>query len=704
MSFKELQIKLSYETRKDDPVEEFYVPVLRKAIRYDRIAGYFSSTSLSISAKGIAGLIANNGKMRLITSPILSKSDITTLNEVINNPDSFFDDKLLDDIQKIEDTFQLEHLKALGWLLINDLLEIRFAVVVDDNNKILSDKLFHQKVGLFYDAEGNVISFSGSINETASGWLENIEEIKVFNNWVIGQESFVNADAGKFNEFWNSERKNVKVFDLPRAIKSKLMKFASDFDKEEFIHREYIKKSSCSSINEKLRLFDYQEKALNKWIRNNHNLLLEMATGTGKTRTAIACGLYLLEREEKLITIISCPQNTLSMQWKSEIDKLKLPYDVSLIADSSNPKWKDEISIFLKQVKSGYYSKLVIYTTHSTGSSDDFLSAINSFIGVIPFFFIGDEVHGLGAPKARKGLLREFKYKLGLSATPKRWFDDEGSNLLSNFFGNNSFEFSIRNALTTINPLTNKYFLVNYFYHPKFVYLTDDEMEQYINLTKRISKISNFVHSNDDFKKSYEHLLNIRANIGKSAKNKMKQLENIITENDIQDTLIFTSPELINDVCSLLAKHNIISHRLTEHQGTKPAKKYGMISEREYIIKLFKEKKYKALVAISCLDEGIDIPSATTAIIMSSSTNPREYIQRTGRVIRQSDGKNEAFIYDFVIEPDLNRIKEHQIKQMEKKIFEKEISRVSEMSEDSISNATTRLMISKKLRRFYNGN
>ncbi len=174
MSFKELDIKSCYESGIGDIVQDFYEPVLAKAVLYDRIAGFFTSTSLAVAARGMAQFIQNGGVMRLITSPILSSEDYSVIEKVVNNADDISATDLGLDLDHIESTLLKDHVKALGWLLSQGRMEIKLAVVVDDKGvpltreNLFSIGLFHQKVGILTDAEENHISFSGSINETAS--------------------------------------------------------------------------------------------------------------------------------------------------------------------------------------------------------------------------------------------------------------------------------------------------------------------------------------------------------------------------------------------------------------------------------------------------------------------------------------------------------------------------------------------------------
>lgn len=703
MSFKNIDIAYSYETGRDDPVNEFYVPVLAEAKNYDRIAGFFTSASLAIAARGIAGLIRNRGTMRIIASPRLEKKDAALMQNVVENPDRYVSTQLLKDIERIEDDFQQDHLRALGWMLGNGFLEIKLALIKQkDKDAADYDSLFHQKIGIMEDIEGNRLSFSGSINETASGWLTNIEEFKVFRSWEAGQDSYLETDEKRFSEFWEELRPNVIIKELPDAVKEKLIIIGKEFSREHFEAKKYVRIQKEKTVEEKLSLFPYQKEAFEKWKENKYSLLFEMATGTGKTRTAIACINHFLNSTKQGLVIISCPQSTLSLQWKCEIDAIGLKTDTVIIADGTH-KWRDMLKKELKMLSIGFSNHALVYTTHKTASCDDFINIIRNNLNKTPVCFVGDEAHGLGAYQSKHALLEEYECRIGLSATPSRWFDDYGSHVLADYFGNDSYKFTIAQALMTINPLTNKPFLAEYKYYPIFVRLTDEELERYRKLTNRITKMSIYSKSSDEYQSHLDKLLFERANIEKNAEKKLDALIEILRDNTVDNTLIFASDVQINAVMQILKKMGVIAHRFTQQEGTVPEKKYNGLSERQYLINKFKERKYEALVAIKCLDEGIDIPSASTAIIMASSTNPREYIQRVGRVIRQSKDKNRAYIYDFVLEPDLDRLKDPALIEFEKQIFKKELIRVEDMSKNSINNADVLIQIHERLRRFNNG-
>ena len=444
MGLRELSIAMSYETSesKTHLLDEFYNPVLEQATKYYRIAGFFSSTSLSVAAKGIEGLVNNNGKMYLLVSPELSEEDYKTISEhgQLTENASLFSDFMLDGVLN-------ENLQLLAWLLDTGKLEIKIVV-----SKKAKNSLFHQKVGIVLDDSGDMISFSGSINETAQAWLNNIEEFKVFKSWESGQLDYLKSDLTKFLAYWKDERPDVaKVYDIPASIREKIVKIKPRDVWDLNTMRRYKKDKQVKENT--LSLFPHQQSAVEAWIKNGHSLLMEMATGTGKTRTAIGCLLEKLKDGETLLTIVATPQNTLSRQWREDFKKLGIQLDRDAIIDGSNSKWKKDLELLLLDLSDGKIKTAIIFTTHATASDDKFIRIVQNTKYLTKILFIGDEVHATGSAKQRKALLPDYDYRIGLSATPQRMFDDGGTSLIRNYFGDNSFEFSIADALTLLREV-----------------------------------------------------------------------------------------------------------------------------------------------------------------------------------------------------------------------------------------------------------
>jgi superfamily II DNA or RNA helicase len=683
MNFKEIRLKKAYSSDNDNILEDFYIPALEASFEYNRLAGFFSSTTLAIAAKGILGLIRNGGCLRLIVSPKLTKQDLEVIMSSTEEPQKFIEKKMLTELEFLEDEFIRDHVYALGWLLANNKLEIRVAIPYSETGKILSYEniqlsgLFHQKVGILKDSEGNIITFSGSINETASGWLGNIEEFKVFRSWESSEVEYADADISKFNRFWNNYSDTIKVINIPEAVKNKLISLAkSDIGSIDLTKWYKIKAK-------KIVLRDNQKEAIEKWIENSMQGILEMATGTGKTFAALGCTYKLmLNKDFPLLVIITVPFSHLSSQWRDDIKEFGIKPDKIIFVDSNNSLWRKELANAIIDLNIGNFSSVFILATHASFSSNDFVSIVRKYKEKVKIMLIADEVHNIGAEQRSIGLIKEYDFKLGLSATPSRWMDEPGTEKIMAYFGKVVFEFPLGKAINTINPDTGKSYLTPFNYLPFFISLNLDELQDYISLSKRIVGLMQSISKNnsDNLESSLEKLLFKRAQLIKDAEGKYSILDNILDKlgKDISHAIIYCSSKQINRVMQILKERDISAHRFTMEEGTAALDKYNGKSERDYILEKFTKGDYKVLVAMKCLDEGIDIPSAKAAVLMCNSTNPREHIQRIGRIIRRDEGKEIADIYDIIVSPSIEKLPK-SLKEFEYKIFARELERIHEI-------------------------
>lgn len=684
----DLNIKKAYSSDDSDILNDFYIPALECSCEYYRLTGYFSSKSLFLASRGIQGLINNNGTIKLISSPFFSEEDINVIKSSTLNED-LLSETLNRSMEEDDTNLHGNNLKILAYLLKTYKLEIRIAVILNElkipltGHEMESRGIFHQKVGILRDTSNNTVSFSGSINETAAAWKSNIEEFKVFRGWEKEELEYVKTDILKFEKYWNGDSGNLKIYNLPSAVKENILRRNSTYKTEK------DKNTQDQNVNNKLLmpLFDYQERAILSWQSNNYKGIFEMATGTGKTYTALNCYLQLLQDNPPFVTIISCPYNHLLIQWENELAKLDSECRV-LLCDGSNPTWKNNLLEYLTSFL--YYNKFrfVILSTHTTLSNRNFRECIERFQGV-SFFLIADEVHGLGAKMNKQGLLPQYLYRLGLSATPKRWFDQEGTDYIYDYFNKVVFEFPLKDAISQINPLTGKTYLTPFYYHLKFTNLDDEELDEYIKFTRKIlvNASKNGQIEEDQFLKL---LIFKRSNIIKNCSRKLLCISEILNEitkreGNLKGTIIYCTPQQMDSVINILHDRSVIFNKITMHEGTTPLEKYMNISEREYILKNFATGDFEVLVAIKCLDEGIDIPQAKNAILLASSGNPREYIQRIGRVIRRFNEKVYANIFDIIVSPSFS-IADKDIRILEEKIFSKELNRVKEIAINALNN------------------
>lgn len=714
-TLKNLKMSIAYDSDRDDILNDFYIPALAVSSNYKRIAGYFSSSSFALAARGLAKFIINGGHMQLIINHVLQIEDKNVLEEVVRNSTKL-DHILLHqmDSWNLENQIIRDHVGALGWMLANNLLELKIAISNEAS-------VFHQKVGILEDVENNKISFSGSNNESYSGWKNNIEEFKVFRGWVSEQNRYVETDLTKFNNFWNNLSRRAIVLNIPDAIRKKIIEIAPEkledihVDTELIDHNFVYTTIDTIPSERKIELMDFQKEAVKSWVKNSYKGILEMATGTGKTITALGCLNQVMSKHVRLLCVISAPYNHLITQWENEINRIiscgkeeDFKYLIVLTGEnfltigSASYNWKRKLSNKLLDLENGLIDKLIVFTTHDSLASSFLIDKIS--LNSNDAILIADEVHGLGAMVRRKGLLRSYNIRLGLSATPKRWMDEQGSRLIFDYFDKTVFEFPLEKAISTINPLTGKTYLTPYDYMPYFTKLTDDEAYKYITLTKKIGRLFKYKEKNDSYQGRFEVLIQERANIIKSADNKLATFRDIIT--DIQskyrffrDILIYCHQggqlELVQDE---LSKMSIRYHKFTGSEGKVPEKKYGGISERDYILKNFKEGLYQVLTSMKCLDEGVDIPSAKIAVIMASSTNPREFIQRRGRILRRAEGKNISYIFDIIVMPPKLPDLDESMGKYENNIYNREMRRYKEFAKiaDNSSLCLLRLIEAEK--------
>lgn len=695
MSLRDIQLKKAYSSDDDDILSNFYIPALRNATEYCRLAGFFSSTSLAIAARGVLGLIKNGGFIKILTSPQLHKKDIEVIKESVESPERYIEGILLSELDDFKNKFVEQHLYALGWMIANKRLEIRIAVVHDENGIPIGSKdiqlggIFHQKVGILKDGLENIVTFSGSVNETASAWLANIEEFKTFRSWVSAENDYINADIDKFEKYWNGLPGRIRVMEVPQAVRERLIQIAP-------LNIESIELSTMYKdldMSKKVCLYPHQKEAVNAWLKNKKRGIFEMATGTGKTYAALGCLEKAQQSGTKVLTVVACPKNHLVQQWKREVDKFGIKYEKLIVADGTNPGWKDELTDSMIDLAIGHIENLLTITTHTTLSSNHFKTIISENKDDIKAFIIGDEVHGLGSEMRKKGLIDAYDLRLGLSATPKRWFDTAGTRKLYDYFGNIVYEFDLRRAVTRINPATGKTFLTPYRYIPSFVSLTDEELELYTEKTRVIGVKFNQAKNEDERDEFLEKIIFERADILKNAQAKYEVLDDLLSNiSPLKWTLIYCSPQQIKTVMRILNHHELIAHRFTMKEGKKPNSNYNGISEREYLLNEFAEGTYQVLVAMKCLDEGVDIPPARNAILMASSGNPRQYIQRIGRVVRRYSNKTEANIYDIAIMPNIS-LYDSSMSSIEQAIFDKELSRYEEIANNAINSIESLKMI-----------
>lgn len=657
-------------TSSNDLVKDFFIPMLSNSIKYDRGVGYFSSGWFRMAAKGMTEFAENGGQARWITSPILRIRDVEALElgeKAIFEP--YLKELLSINLSTLSKSLEKDTLSAISWMIADSIIQFKIAI---PGKKLLHGD-FHDKFGIFTDELGQQISFNGSYNDSIQG-TRNYESIKVFNSWNTAYAPLVKADADRFETLWKNEDPNVTVFDLPDAIKSQIIQLREherpyarpDWVKEPLLSSQpHNSPMSIPKMPDSIILRNYQEEAIDAWRNANNRGILEMATGTGKTITALASSVELFEEKMKLAVIISVPYQHLVDQWKEETEIFGYK---PVLAYRSKKRWLEELNHKIIDYNFGARQFISVVTTHTTFISLEFQETISRLEGEI--LIIADEAHHLGAERSRQNYPGHVPYRLALSATPDRWFDDEGTDALRNYFGETVFEFSLEDAIgVSLTP---------YYYYPHLVPLTDEELEKYEELTQNIAKLLS--REDYDGQEALKMLLIKRANLLNRAENKIEVLSSLIDSQDhIEHTLFYCAPGQIDDVMRLVGwDKGILAHRFTAEENT---------TKRQELLSDFSSGEIQALVAMKCLDEGVDVPNTRVAYILASSSNPREFVQRRGRILRKAPGKDFSVIHDLIAVPPAswNIDKTSASFEAERSIVRRELGRFKEFSNPALN-------------------
>lgn len=588
--------------------------------------------------------------MQLITSVYFNKKDLEILKTNSETKEEIISRNFKRELIELDDLLQKDHLKAMGWMLKNNLLEIKIVNLINNEDNLIPENIinksgmFHMKVGIFNDGN-NLISFSGSINESATGWLHSIEEIKIFKEWLSGQQEYVYEDLKEFDKFWNNKATKSKTFDIPFAIKNELIKIAPKNLDE--LNISYAKKPNISTkIVEKKELREHQKMALDAWKNNNFKGILAMATGSGKTITA----LFASEMAPKsTITIICAPTVPLIQQWESEIKKFD---DLALvvIAGTEKSNWKELLGPKLAPYRlesnlDNIKNRTYVLCTNKTASNKNF---VNLWEGIQPknIQLIADEVHHLGAENLQNIFNINSSRRLALSATPERQWDEQGNQVIFNYFTKTIFEYDLQQAI-------NDGYLAHYTYHPLFAEMNQNEFQEYYELTQEM-KQEMAIHKQKERKIGrrlplpvfLKIILEKRALIKKKTADKVNVFETWCDSFKQNQVLLFCEDtEQMNDLIEIL-----------NHTGKKYAKYKSDMQDSQKIqsLNFFKEGRIELLLAIRCLDEGLDVPDCSACIIISSSTSVREFVQRRGRVLRATSKLKIAKIFDIIVIPPSN--------------------------------------------------
>ena len=644
----------------EDPVtEEVLIPCFQSTTQVDCMMGFFSSEVLVSLAPGLATFInSSQESFRLIISPLLRAEDKEVIEQGIASPEDIAS-TALKDIIVTEDLVEQHTLKCLSWLLRSGRVEIKIA--------LMKDALFHPKVWLFR-GDGDVIAAHGSSNMTDAGIRRNIEQISISKSWADPTQHYITEKfRNQFKQLWENEDHSCLVVALPQAIRDSLLQtYRSDTPPTETDLRTLYGRAT-GTINEPPATYDsfelprasfaipselqfedgpfeHQGKAVSAWCEAGYRGVLEMATGSGKTIAAMICAHRLYEKHNPLLIVVAAPYVPLIQQWCDEISAFGLKA-VNLTASNGARGRAQELSRIKRRFRTGISDVEIVVVSHRTLCDSGFKEEIEKFDCTT--LLIADEVHNLGSEGFITDLPFFFDYRLGLSATPIRQYDEQGTEIMLSFFGPVVFQFTLQEAIGRC--------LVEYEYYVHPVELTQDEMDEWYALTAKI-KANAWRQADKEPDEYITKLLRDRRAILETAENKIDALEAVLIREDfrkLRHTLIYASdkaPQQLDAVNALLKAHSVLFHQLTYQETANRDK-------TKQIIRSFQEGTLRVLTAKRVLDEGVNIPQISKAFILASTTVERQWIQRRGRLLRtcRETGKTHSEIHDFIaLPPDQN--------------------------------------------------
>lgn len=726
-----------YKSRTQWEPVGFFSECLCNATQFDLMLGFFSSSAINVLADGFASFLYNGGRMRLIINDILTEQDKAAFaNGTLDNL-PFFD---LADLEKMKSTLSerdAHFFECLSWLIKNDRLEVRIVApkegigvshtktgVFDDgqdyvafdgscnfSRTALVDNIESLSVSCEWD--GSIESEKArAIKEDFEKVFDGMDETVVYMKTEQVRTQLVDGFKDKsLTSLLEDEYKLIdqrtKEEDLPISVKSALEKakqrVTAAIDK---LKKEKVGKSGSVITQEIEPCFpyptgprDYQNQAFENWKANNQKGLFAMATGTGKTITSLNCLLEIYKRNGYYKAIILVPTITLVNQWEKECEKFHFSNVIKVY--SKNTEWRSRLGNL--QMAEEYRKakepsqNFIIISTYASFTRSNVFDILNGF-EKSKVLLIADEVHNMGSPTIMKRL-GDIKYlrRIGLSATPERQFDDDTNRKLFRFFGAEkqyTYEYSMEEAIE--NDV-----LCRYFYYPHLVRLTDDEFEKYVELSLKISKYFNFntcsFDNKDDILMS---MLLARKRIVHKAANKLDVFDQIITEryrkngnlkysliyvpegtkpDYVADSDIFDKTEQVSDDSDADRLIDEYTEAITKLDRFVTVKKFvSGQKDRDKILDDFASGKLQVLTSMKCLDEGVDVPRSELAIFCASTGNPRQFIQRRGRILRKHPDKFMAEIHDLVVAPEVNPGSDSF--RMERALLKGELMRVKNFS------------------------
>lgn len=622
MNFRDLQIKKSYINHgTENFVDCLLNPALKLAKTYCRSVGFFSSSVFKLLINSLPSFIRNGGKINLIVSPTLSEDDVTAIQLGYERKEDLVNRKFIESFKSEIRRFDDTGLEVLSELVARNILDIKVASVKNNIG------IYHDKLGILVDKDNNKIVFYGSPNSSINAYQNNYERVRVVRSWIAGEGDSVDDEVVEFDKLWEDQNEFLDIYDFMESVKKSILNLVEE--------RKVQKKNS-----EPIKLFDYQEKAIEKWVENGYKGFYIMATGTGKTWTAIYSAKRLIEIFPSLV-VIAAPYKHLVKQWAEDVKRAFKDASILLIS-SENPQWYSIAKQLVIAQKYSPEKQIILITTIKSFYSDKFNTVMA--MSNQDKLLIVDEAHRF--TQRDEELHTTFKFMLGLSATPINGKNNEAGVELVNFFGGQVFNLPIEEAL-------KRHFLVPYNYHPVFVAATEDEENRFNQISANMASCFH----NDVLVDAERFVKYVRARLRiiSMAENKISQIDSFIKKIPVKDHFIvycgdgrLFDGEREDEIRHIqFVKDHLYNLGIKSSQFTATES----MDRRMELVDMFNNNEVASLVAIRCLDEGINIPSIRSALILSSNDDYREFVQRRGRILRKYGDKKEADIYDVIVLP-----------------------------------------------------
>jgi superfamily II DNA or RNA helicase len=704
-----------YKTGSENEPMQFYLDGLANSNEFSLLLGYFSSSAINLLSVGFATFISKGGKMKMVINHLLSAKDKEAVWRVEENPNQIrvFDLTDVVSLGRVLDEYDTHFFECLAYLISEKRIEIK--VIRPKNGKGIA----HYKSGFFSDGL-ETVGYQASCNFTYYGLSENIEQLEAFLSWENGRSNkLIKKQIKLIDDYFNEKDEDVEYVSVGEIEVVLKDRFGKKDINELLVQEERLLKKKQSLIsNPKIKktiakLFsdievirrsprfpytegprEYQINAYNKWVENDFKGMFAMATGTGKTITSLNCLLNEYKKTGIYRAIITVPTTALVEQWKKECSKFNFK---NIITVSSKENWDKNLAFFNTASKLIDTSYIVIVTYASLPRQK-----FQSYFTQLPkdTILIADETHNLGS----QGLLKllpniHLEKRIGLSATPNRKFDEQGNQTIQEFFNDQPpyiVSYSMEEALKIG-------WLCKYTYYPHIVKLKDQEMEKYKELSLQLLRMGLFDKETGAFRSTpeIEKKLLERKRIIHKAANKLEVFKVILRSEfekrkNLKYTLIYV-PEGIEtsfdeaDYSVETEDENRLINEYTkavsQTDDSVMVKQFTANSiNREEILKNFEQSNIHVLTSMKCLDEGVDVPRSELAIFCASTGNPRQFIQRRGRVLRLHKDKIHATIHDLVVVPEIS---DENTFEMEKGLVKKELERVVDFANLAMNKSDT---------------